>query len=214
MRFRLSIKLSMKKISYFLFLIIFISACSNEEPKEIPTTKIDNKTTQKELKIYDWTSIRPIIMDTVRVIEAYDYISNGIVGIAGKEPKQWSRRKWFKKNATKEELLLLKDYPNGAVKATVYEALIPMQKENQFELVRDVFKDTTTSFVYQTGRVSETMMLGEYIAESILYISDKVPAIVGTAERMGFSKEEIRELKRLYDVQQANKERYLNDLYE
>jgi len=164
---------------------------------------------------FNWEEIRPEIRDTVKLIEDYGSVTSGVVGIDAKTPKQWYRRRWLMKNASTEELKKLKSYPNGAVKTTAYEGLIRMSNSDKYELMIQALNDTTTFFNYQSGCVGFPKMIGEYLAENVIPISDRVPPL--PPERMvkyNLTEEKILNLRKLYNERIEKKEEYLRKNYE
>ena len=164
---------------------------------------------------FNWQNIRPEIRDTVRLIEKYGSVTSGVVGYAGKTPQQWHRRRWLMKSATEDELTKLIDYPSGAVKATAYEGLMRRENPDKFKLMNQALNDTTTFFNYQSGCVGLPMMLGEYLVENVIPISDRVPPPPPEKTiEYNLSDKEIATLKKLYNERIKNKEKYLRKIYE
>ena len=124
---------------------------------------------------YNWHGIRSEIRDSVRLIEQSGIVTSGTVGYLGKTPQQWYRRKWVMKNASEEELSLLLTYPNGAVRVTAYEGLLRKGGTNEFEIFSRALSDTVTYFNFQTGCEGRRMMIGEYLVQNLIPVSDKVP---------------------------------------
>lgn len=46
-------------------------------------------------KNYQLFGLRPAILDTVKLIENDNFISTGVVGYAGRKPKEFDRRQWL-----------------------------------------------------------------------------------------------------------------------
>jgi hypothetical protein len=164
---------------------------------------------------FNWEKIRPEIRDTVKLIEDYGSVTIGVVGINAKTPQQWHRRRWLMKNASIEELTRLIDYPNGSVKTTAYEGLIRKSNSDKYELMYQALNDTTTFFNYQSGCVGFPKMIGEYLAENVIPISDRIPPL--PPERMvnyNLTEEKILNLRNLYNERIEKKEEYLRKKYE
>lgn len=163
---------------------------------------------------FNWQEIRPEIRDTVKLVERYGSVTSGIVGYAGKTPQQWYRRKWLMKNATEDELTKLIDYPSGTVKATAYEGLIRKENSDKYKLINQALNDTTTFFNYQSGCVGLPMMIGEYLVENIIPISERVPPL--PPEKVieyNLSGSEIANIRKLYNERIDKKEEYLRKIY-
>jgi len=115
----------------------------------------------------EFKGIRSEVLDTVRKIELDNFISTGIVGIAGKKPKQFDRRIWLMSKAKNDELLKLIKYPNVVVKATAFESLyrrgnpeignILIKLSNQDELIQ--FRSGCTSYPFQIGEYCFTEIM-------------------------------------------------------
>ncbi len=164
---------------------------------------------------FNWQEIRPEIRDTVKLIERYGSVTSGIVGYAGQTPQQWHRRKWLMKNATEDELTKLIDYPSGTVKTIAYEGLIRKENSDKYKLINQALNDTTTFFNYQSGCDGFTMMIGEYLVENVIPISDRVPPL--PPEKVieyNLSDTEIVNLRELYNKRIDKKEEYLRKIYE
>jgi len=152
--------------------------------------------------------IRPEIRDTVLLIEDYGSITSGIVGIQGKTPQQWPRRRWFFKNAKEHELRKLIDYPNGVVKATAYEGLIRKPNTNSYELILQALNDTTTFFNYQSGCVGYPMMIGKHLVQNLLFLTNRGPLLTKRMKILGLSEKEVLDIKELYQKRMAKNEFY------
>lgn len=164
---------------------------------------------------FNWQEIRPEIRDTVELIERYGSVTSGIVGYSGETPQQWHRRRWLMKNATEGELKKLIDYPSGTVKAIAYEGLIRKENSDKYKLINQALNDTTTFFNYQSGCEGFAMMIGEYLVENVIPISDRVPPL--PPEKVieyNLSDAEIINLRELYNKRIDKKEEYLRQRYE
>ncbi len=162
-----------------------------------------------------WKEIRPEIIDTIKLIEDNGSVTSGVVGINAKTPQQWHRRKWLIKNASEEELMKLINYPNGAVKATAYEGLIRKSNLDNYDLIIQALNDTTTFFNYKSGCIGMPMMIGEYLVENVISISDRAPPL--PPKRMikyNLTEEKMFNLKELYRKRIDKKEEYLKSTYE
>lgn len=165
-------------------------------------------------KTYNWKGIRPDIRDTVKSIEKYGSVTSGSVGINSQTPQQWHRRKWLMKNANTNELKNLLGHPNGAVKATAYEGLIRNKNSNQYELIYQALNDTTSFVYFQYGCVGHPMLMGEYIMENLISISDRLPPLPPEeAIEHNLKKEEIFKLNEMYHKKKGEKAKYLKKYY-
>ena len=166
----------------------------------------------ESVNFFNWQGIRPEIRDTVKLIEQYGSVTSKAVGPAGKTPRQWYRRKWLMKNATESELRKLIDYPSGVVKATAYEGLIRKPDSDKYQLLNEALSDTTTFFYYEFGCGGSLMMIGEYLVENVVPISDRLPPLPrGKAVECNLSDTEIASLRRLYDARVDKKVEYLSN---
>ncbi len=163
--------------------------------------------------IFNWQEIRPEIRDTIRLIEKCGHVTSRTVGYAGKTPQQWHRRKWLMKNATKDELTKLTEYPNGTVKATVYEGLIKKENSDKYKLLKQALNDTSTFVMFQSGCLVRPKMIGEYLAENVIPISDRIPLPPGNEIENYLSEMEIANLRKLYKERLDKREEYLKKIY-
>ncbi|WPP47978.1 hypothetical protein [Catalinimonas niigatensis] len=147
-------------------------------------------------------AIRTEILDTVKLIENYGDVTNGVVGYSGKTPQQWHRRQWLMQNATDKELLTLTDYPSGAVKATAYEGLFRKDNSNRYDSILKALNDTTTFFNYQVGCEGNITLLSEYLMTNVLFLDDSKPTPPKPLRFKEYtdklSKEELDQVKRMY----------------
>ncbi len=158
--------------------------------------------------VYNWSRIRSQIKDTIQLIEDYGSVTSGIVGVGGTTPLQWYRRRWLMKNATEMELLRLTGYPDGVIKATAYEALIRRGSGNRLDLLFMAITDTTTFFNFQSGCISETVMIGEYLIEYALHLHHGQPPSVAESRKSGLAKAELKQIDELYKEIKSEKWTY------
>lgn len=165
--------------------------------------------------VFNWKEIRPEIRDTVKLIERYGSVTSGVVGINAKTPQQWYRRMWLMKNANEAELKQLLDYPSGAIKITAYEGLMRKRNINKYELTTQALNDTTTFFNYRSGCVGFPKMVGEYLIENVLAISERMPPLPpDRIKEYSLTEEQILTLRKLYNQQIDKKEWYLRNVYQ
>lgn len=163
---------------------------------------------------YNWQGIRPAIRDTVQLIERYGSITSGRVGMNTRIPQQWHRRRWLISNATEAELRQLVNYPKGVVKATAYEGLLRQSYDNCFEWMEQALNDTTAFIIYRSGCIGFPIMIGEYLMEYVIPISDRgPPPAPATVPKHDLTPAEIRKLRALYDQRMEQKEVYLRSAY-
>ncbi|MEP5340636.1 MAG: hypothetical protein ABJL44_12900 [Algibacter sp.] len=112
---------------------------------------------------YDWSEIRKPIKDSIQLIESDDFISTGVKGIAGKEPKQFKRRFWVMQNATKEELTQLIKYPNGTVKCVAYEGLLRRFNTDVYNIFKSVLNEKTEITSLYGGCEGYNTLIAEYL---------------------------------------------------
>lgn len=157
-------------------------------------------------------AIRTEILDSVKLIENYGDVTNGVVGYSGEKPQQWHRREWLMQNATDKELQTLTDYPSGAIKATAYEGLFRRDNSNRYDLIVKALNDTTTFFNYQVGCEGNVTLLSEYLMTNVLFLDDSKPV---PPKPLGFkeytdklSKKELDQVKRMYKIRIEKKWNY------
>jgi antitoxin (DNA-binding transcriptional repressor) of toxin-antitoxin stability system len=161
---------------------------------------------------YDWSGIRQSVKDTVIIIADHGEVAAAIVGFDTVPPQQYHRRTWLIRNATLDELTKLTDYPNGAVKAMVYEGLIRKDSTHRFEILMQALQDTSTFFNYQAGCLGEWTMVGEYLADHVLELNFDVafpPPPPPSGNNHSFSDEEINKIKLRYRGLVEKKQKYL-----
>lgn len=163
---------------------------------------------------FNWSGIRPEIRDTVELLQKYGSVTSRIVGYAGTTPQQWYRRRWVMKNATENELIKLKEHPNGVVKVAAYEGLLKRTNLNKYDLLTQALADTITFFNYQSGCVGQPMMLGEYLIENVAHISNRMPPPPPEfIERIELTIEESGILWKLYSEIEDKKQDYFKVKY-
>lgn len=164
---------------------------------------------------FNWEGINSEVRDTVKKIEAYDAVTDRMIGIAAKKSPQWKRQMWLKQNATLAELQNLKAYPNSAVKAIIFDGLLKRKKQDNYELMKEAFRDTTTFFDYQSGCIGMPFMLGEYLYEEVLYMGEYSPSLIFEEhfKRFGLSEIQLEELGEINKVVKSKKWDYQNAKY-
>ena len=164
--------------------------------------------------MFNWKGIRQEVKDTIKSIDAYGAIPGFHVGYSGDTPKQWHQWQWLMKNTTEEEFLLLLDYPSSTIKALSYRGLLLKTDVNQFDLINKALADTN-NFVWQTtGCEGYPLLLGEYLVEQVVCISDLIPPSPNVFKNNKLTKEEIAKLQKVYSLRKAKKEKYLKDYSE
>ena len=161
---------------------------------------------------YKWNGIRPEIKDTVLLIKEYGGITSGSVGNSGKTPQQWYRRHWFMKQVKEKELLKLMEYPNGTVKAIVFESLIRKGQQDNYKLIVKALNDTSHFLNYQSGCLGETIMIGEYIVQNVLYIDQKSPPPPPEFQiKNRLTGQEIKSIQLIFNERISKKSYYLKN---
>lgn len=149
--------------------------------------------------VYDWGDIRAEIKDSTILIEKYNSITSGVIGINAYKPQQWSRRRWLKKHATIEELKHLIEHPNSVVKTTAYEALVKRDKAKAYNYIIQALNDTTSSFIFYSGCVGSRMTPGSFLLERVIPISDNQhPPNSKYLESYNLTEEKVSVLKKTY----------------
>jgi len=112
-------------------------------------------------------NVRGAVMDTIRKIEQDNFISTGIVGIAGKRPQQANRRYWLRKEANKEELIQLINYPNAVVKGVVFKILYVKKYPALSDLL--IKLSAQKGWVhFRSGCTGRTIQIGEYCFTEVM----------------------------------------------
>lgn len=163
--------------------------------------------------IFNWKGIRQEVKDTTKSIDDYGAIPGKSVGYAGTTPKQWYQWRWLVKNTTEDELLLLLSYPSSTIKAFAYEGLLSSRDVNQFDLLSKALADTNNFVWVDAGCESYPMMLGEYLIERVVYLSDLTPPSPDVFEKNSLTNEEGAMLQKVYSLRKAKKEKYLKDYW-
>ncbi|AHM59262.1 hypothetical protein D770_04975 [Flammeovirgaceae bacterium 311] len=161
---------------------------------------------------YDWSGIRQSVKDTVINIADHGGVTAAIVGFDTVTPQQYHRRTWLIKNTTLNELTILRNYPNGAVKAMAYEGLIRRDSTHRFEILMRALQDTTTFFNFQEGCLGEWTMLSEYLVDRVLQLHIDItypPPPPPDGYIHSFSDEEMNEIKNRYRELVKKNQEYL-----
>ena len=115
----------------------------------------------------EFGSIRSEIIDTVRKIEFDNFISTGIVGIAGEKPKQFDRRIWLMSKAKNDELIKLIKYPNAVVKATAFQSLYRRGNPETAKILIDL-SNQDDLIHFRSGCTDYPIQIGEYCLTEIM----------------------------------------------
>ena len=156
---------------------------------------------------FDWSLIRSEIRDSISIVEKYNRITSGVIGMNGITPAQYYTRLWLMQNVDKTEVVLLTGHPNSVVKATAYETLLRKANGNPFELIQKTLKDTTTIIHYQSGCIGEPKILGEYLVEDVLRLSFR------ELKHEKLTKIQKDTVLFMYKKLNANKWKYINQYY-
>ena len=137
--------------------------------------------------LYDWSGIRSEVKETVLEIQEIGLYQNG-----SRKSEELQTR--LKTNATLGELLQLKNYPNGAVRATAYEGLLAQDNIIKYDLLLEALNDTT-AFVLGYN----LQLLGCYLMEHSVYVLKNIPPPPPDSPmRIGLPKWQEEELVYLY----------------
>ena len=132
---------------------------------------ISNRNAEVEIKLEKdlraFSSIRQEVLDTVREIDSDNFISGGIVGIAGKQPLQFERCAWLRTHATDEELILLIKYPSGAVKISAFEGLYQRGRKEVPQIMLELSEENNRVY-YLTGCSGYPIQIAKYCFTEIL----------------------------------------------
>ncbi|XLS28323.1 hypothetical protein ACJD0Z_14085 [Flavobacteriaceae bacterium M23B6Z8] len=164
---------------------------------------------------YDWQGIRANLKDSVLMAAKQPVYFSNIEkqGIR----KLIERNFWIQSFATKEELLKLKEYPNGMVRTLAYDGLLKREDFHQkAELLKEALNDTLYFTHTVTGCLGETMLIGEYLMNFRLRINKNLPPPPKnfSAPQLRLSKAEKEELQYLLDQRMRKKEYYIYKSYQ
>jgi hypothetical protein len=113
---------------------------------------------------FDWNTIRSEMIDSIRFVERHG-IGSTCEGFSCRVSRSLSTRKWLQKKLTDEELMHLKNYPNGRVKAMAYEGLLKRSNINHFSLLREVIVDNDYGVDIPAGCRRAYLLLSDYLFE-------------------------------------------------
>lgn len=125
--------------------------------------------------------------------------------------QQWRKQQWLAKNATWEELKELLEYPNGAIKTLVYQALIDRHDGSDFHIIDQVFSDTLYYTRVGDGHGGSTGFIGTYLIETAYHLDINVPGPPPQfVKDINLSKEELEIILQKYkDLKEIeNRRRY------
>ena len=159
---------------------------------------------------FDWTDIRNEVRDSVKLAVDYGALTGKAVGPSGNTPQQWYRVKWLLNNADKEELYQLKEYPSSVIRTIAFEGLAKRESIDKFKLLKEALNDTTTIVYYEAGCFVLPMMIGEYLMERVIPISDRIPPPPPSKTvEFDLSIQEIDTLRMMYHLLLNRKEELL-----
>ncbi|MCF8277810.1 MAG: hypothetical protein K9J17_13835 [Flavobacteriales bacterium] len=159
---------------------------------------------------FNWNGIRPEVIDTVNKLDFYGYISSGSEGLSGTTPVHYETRYRLMSMASDQELYKLLDYPQGAIKATAYEALLHRKKYDHYELILKALDDTTFFVDYRSGCVGDMLLLAEYISWNTVYCltKDCPPYTDEIKEKLPMTEDQLSRLRKLYAERISKKDYY------
>ena len=154
------------------------------------------------------------LRDSVYSLENHGEITYEKIGFPRKINPRWKTRQWVRKNASIEDLHILKNYPSGVVKTTAYEMLILREKGSTFDLWIEAFQDTTHFVdVYTGGCIGYTNLAGEYLYDEYLLAFSYNEPSETVLNRFQLNKEEFYQIKALYEERRSKKSSYLKAFY-
>ena len=115
----------------------------------------------------EFEDVRNEVMDTVKKIEFDNFISTGIVGVAGKRPSQFDRRIWLWTKAENNELIKLVKYPNAVVKATAFEILYRRGNPETAKILIELSRQDELIH-FRSGCTGYPIQIGEYCFTEIM----------------------------------------------
>ena len=119
------------------------------------------------ITVFNWQGIRKELRDSIEATEHDDfYVGFSADTIHGNIVHR--KQTWIVKHATVPELLQLRQFPNGRIKAIAYWGLIVKNKTNNFELIMEALDDKETKLQYRLGCIGEKAYLGEFLIENML----------------------------------------------
>lgn len=126
----------------------------------------------KENWLYDWSSVRPELRDTIYKLDIHNRISEGIVGIEGNHDPYFTTQIWLWKNATEEELYSILEYSNGNLRAIAYKGLFYREIESPYNLFNKAIEDTSYQVYYQSGCVVRPVSIADYLNKNVFQVLD------------------------------------------
>ncbi len=104
-----------------------------------------------------------MLVDKMEKINMY---MSSAVGYAGMKPEQWEHYEELKKKATDEELIILTDYRNSAVKCYAFQALAERKHPKTFDILLLHLNDKETVSIVQ-GCIGGYQTVGEFFLEVV-----------------------------------------------
>ena len=116
--------------------------------------------------------LRPEIRKLVKKMEKDNMYKSSAVGYAGVRTDQWKRFEKIRVEATEEELIILTDHQNPAVRSYAFQALAEHKSESTFEILLNHVTDTAQVRTFQ-GCIVSSQTVGDFFMDVVTpqYIS-------------------------------------------
>ncbi len=162
---------------------------------------------------FNWTGIRPEIRDSVK-LDRGDYFGRYVCdNFYNRHCLQYqNRREWVMQNATNQELVKLMNHPEPIIKAMAHEGLLRKENTDHYWILESSFIDTTT-FLFTTNGHDLPMLIGDYLIERVLCVSDRIPMPAPSNQRplsSNLTDEELIKILKLYNYHFDKKQVYYN----
>lgn len=116
--------------------------------------------------------LSPKIERIVKKIEKENMYKSSAVGYAGVRTEQWDRYEKIKSDAAEQELIILTDHKNSAVRSYAFQALAERKSDSTFEILLNHLTDTAQLQTFQ-GCIVSSQTVGDFFLDVVTpkYIS-------------------------------------------
>jgi hypothetical protein len=162
---------------------------------------------------FNWDEIRIEVKDSILIYERHP-ITSGVAGEGVSTAPEVKTRLWIMNYATIHELLLLKNYPDGTIKAIAFEGLIRKRDfSNKKEIILEAINynkvksasDNEHIVAYQSGCLVFDLSLGEYLVIDVLHLDKSYPTPPSSSRLdIGLSDTDKQEILEAYGKIKSN----------
>lgn len=155
----------MNKIIYFFFFCLIFS-CKSSSPIALPH--------EIKIPLSEWELATKNIIDgklsdstrwVVQKMAKYNLITGSHISYGAIPSEQWKNFEYLKKQASSEELMLLMEYPNSAVKGYTFLCLLERKELDIYPILKKHYYDTNV-VVMQEGCIIYRDRIGSFFVES------------------------------------------------